>query len=173
MKMLDLLRSLFRPKLGRPAAVLSLVIALLLGIAASWTSYTSSSKVSSAEDHYGLLGAAPTCDLVEVLDGRTLKLDCGWDAAQPDIYTIELHCIDVPLLSQAGVLARDHLSRITSIGLAIKPVRYYDRNRLSALVYSNGRELGAQMVRDGFGQSPPGGCGPDRPIEGIINNKAT
>lgn len=97
-------------------------------------------------------GPAPSCDVVDVHDGDTLKLDCAWDEATPQIINVRIHCIDAPELKQEpwGKLARDHLQLIAARAVAIMPVEWDRHGRLVAVVHSKNGELGLHMVADGF-----------------------
>jgi endonuclease YncB( thermonuclease family) len=98
--------------------------------------------------------------VLDIHDGDTMKLDCGWDEAKPQIITVRLYCIDAPELAQEpwGKLARDHLRSITGHAVAIKPVEWDRHGRLVAVVHSKGGELNLRMVADGFAPVYPKYC---------------
>jgi endonuclease YncB( thermonuclease family) len=98
--------------------------------------------------------------VLNIHDGDTMKLDCGWDEAKPQIVTVRLYCIDAPELAQEpwGKFARDHLRSIAGKAVAIEPVEYDKYRRIVARVYSNGIELNLRMVSDGYAPLYPKYC---------------
>jgi endonuclease YncB( thermonuclease family) len=139
-----------------------LVTVLALGGTSAWLSIRDAQKVAAADDDALSTppGIAPSCDVINVHDGDTMKLDCGWDEAKPQIINVRLHCIDAPELSQEpwGKLAREHLQKITGRAVAVKPVERDRYGRLVAVVHSMNGELGLRMVSDGFAPVYPKYC---------------
>ena len=139
-----------------------LVAALALGGTSAWFSIRDTEKAVAAEADALMTppGIAPSCDVISIHDGDTLKLDCAWDEAKPQVITVRLHCIDAPELKQEpwGKLARDHLRSITGQAVAIVPVEKDRHGRLVAQLHSNGRDLALQMVADGFAPVYPKYC---------------
>lgn len=139
-----------------------LVTLLAFGGTSAWLTIRDTQKVAAAEEDALLAppGSAPSCDVISVHDGDTMKLDCGWDEAKPQIITVRLHCIDAPELSQEpwGKLARDHLRSLAAKAVAIKPVERDRYGRLVAVVHSMNGELGLQMVADGYAPVYPKYC---------------
>lgn len=149
------------PFQNRRMAAFWLVSALSLGCTSAWLSYLEAEKVAEAEGPLALPpGPAPSCDVLDIHDGDTMKLDCGWDEAKPLIITVRLYCIDAPELAQEpwGRLARDHLRSITGRAVAITPVEWDRHRRLVAIVHSEGGELNLRMVADGFAPVYPKYC---------------
>lgn len=142
-----------------------LVTVLALGGTSAWFSLRDAEKVAAAEGPGALpFGPAPSCDVVDVHDGDTLKLDCAWDEETPQILTVRLYCIDAPELNQEpwGNRARDHLRSLAAKAVAIKPVEWDRYGRLVAVVHSMNGELGLLMVADGFAPVYPKYCKDDR-----------
>lgn len=141
-------------------AVFWLVSALALGGVPAWLTYRSAEKAAEEDSGFPLLGPAPSCDVLEIQDGDTMKLDCGWVEDKPQIVTVRLYCIDAPEIKQEpwGRMARDRLRSITGTAVAIKPIEWDRHRRLVAIVHSNGRELNLQMVADGFAPVYPKYC---------------
>lgn len=148
------------PFQNRRMAVFWLVSALALGGVPAWLTYRSAEKAAEEDAGFPLLGPAPSCDVLEILDGDTMKLDCGWQEDKPQIVTVRLYCIDAPEIEQEpwGRMARDRLRSITGTAVAIKPIEWDRHRRLVAIVHSNGRELNLQMVADGFAPVYPKYC---------------
>lgn len=138
-----------------------LVTMLALGGTSAWFSLRDAEMVAAAEGPGALpFGPAPSCDVVDVHDGDTLKLDCAWDEATPRFLTVRLYCIDAPELDQEpwGNLARDHLRSLAAKVVAIKPVEWDRYGRLVAIIHSMNGELGLRMVTDGFAPVYPKYC---------------
>lgn len=139
------------PFYNRRLTVFWLVSAFALGGVPAWLTYRSAEKAAEEDSAFPLLGPAPSCDVLEIHDGDTMKLDCGWQEDKPQIVTVRLYCIDAPEIEQEpwGRMARDHLRKITATAVAIKPVEWDRHRRLVAIVYSKGSELNLRMVSDG------------------------
>jgi len=149
------------PFKNRRTVAFWLVASLALGSTSAWFSIREVEKVAAVEGTLALPpGPAPSCDVVDVHDGDTLKLDCAWDESIPQIISVRLHCIDAPELNQEpwGKLARDHLRQIVAKAVAIKPVEWDRHGRLVAIVHSMHGELGLRMVADGFAPVYPKYC---------------
>jgi len=150
------------PFRNRRTAAFWLVAALALGGTSAWFSIRDTEKAAAAEAEALMTppGMAPSCDVISVYDGDTLKLDCAWDESKPQIVTVRLHCIDAPELNQEpwGRLARDHLRQIAAKAVAIKPVEWDKYGRIVAVVHSMHGELGLRMVADGFAPVYPKHC---------------
>lgn len=149
------------PFRNRRLAAFWLVSALSLGSASAWLSYLEAEKLAEAEGPLALPpGPAPSCDVIDIHDGDTMKLDCAWDEAKPQIVTVRLYCVDAPELGQEpwGSRARDHLRSITRRAVAIEPVEYDRHRRLVAIAHSEGGELNLRMVGDGFAAVYPKYC---------------
>jgi endonuclease YncB( thermonuclease family) len=145
-----------------------LVSSLSLGCTSAWFTYQEAEKVADAEGPSALPpGPAPSCDVLDIHDGDTMKLDCGWDEAKPQIVIVRLYCIDAPELGQEpwGKLARDHLRNIAGKVVAIEPVEYDKYRRLVVRVHSSGLYLNLQMVADGFAPVYPKYCKDKRYFE--------
>lgn len=108
-------------------------------------------------------GPAPSCDVIDVLDGGTITLDCGYDEAKPRIYAVGLHCIKAPPLDQQpwGSRARDHLESIAAHAVAIEPVAF-SGTQLVARVHDLDGELNLQMIANGFAAVDSANCNDQR-----------
>ena len=150
------------PFRNRRTAAFWLVASLALGGTSAWFSIRDTQKAAAAEADAMMTppGISPSCDVVSIHDGDTLKLDCAWDETKPQIVTVRLHCIDAPELKQEpwGKLARDHLRSITGQAVALEPVDRDRHGRIVARVYSNGRDIALQMVVEGFAPVYPKYC---------------
>lgn len=139
-----------------------LVTVLALGGTSAWLSIRDAQTVAAMEEDTLSTppGIAPSCDVISIHDGDTMKLDCGWDGAKPQIINVRLHCIDAPELGQEpwGKLARDHLRTIAAKAVAIKPVERDRYGCLVAVVHSMNGDLGLRMVADGFAPVYPKYC---------------
>lgn len=146
----------------RRTAAFWLVTVLALGGTSAWFSIRDAQKVAVADDDALLTppGIAPSCDVISIHDGDTLKLDCAWIEGKSQIVTVRLYCVDAPELGQEpwGNRARDHLRSITGRAVAIEPVEYDRHRRLVAIVHSEGGELNLRMVGDGFAAVYPKYC---------------
>lgn len=146
-----------------------LVSSLSLGCTSAWLTIRDAQKVAAAEEDALLTPPviAPSCDVISIHDGDTMKLDCGWDETKPQIITVRLYCIDAPELDQEpwGKLARDHLRSISGQAVAIEQKDRDKYGRLVALVHSDGRDLGLQMVADGFAPLYPKYCRDQRYLD--------
>lgn len=152
----------------RRTAAFWFLTAFALGGASSWLSNVETEKIAAVEGTGALpLGPAPSCDVIDVHDGETLKLDCAWDEAKPQIITVRLHCIHSPQLGQEpwGKLSRDHLRSIAALVVAMKPVGWDRHGQLVAILQSQHGELGLRMVADGFARVDPGHCRDERLLE--------
>jgi endonuclease YncB( thermonuclease family) len=152
-----------------------LVTVIALGAIQGWLTYLSHQQVSAEEDSpYPLFGLAPSCDVLDIDDGDTMRLDCGWNEAKPQIITVRLYCIDAPELGQEpwGKLAHDYLRSITGPAVAIKPVEWDRNRRLVAIVHSKGGELNLRMVADGFAPVYPNYCRDQRYYDAESNTHA-
>jgi endonuclease YncB( thermonuclease family) len=138
------------------------VAALSLGGTSAWLAIQNEPGVSDADELIMTApqGIAPTCELINIHDGDTMKLDCGWVENKSSIVTVRLYCIDARELDQEpwGKLARDHLHSITGQVVAIDQVEWDRHGRLVARVYSKGQDLGLRMVADGFAPVYPKYC---------------
>lgn len=157
-----MLQWLVGPFRHRRTTAFWLVTVLALGGTSAWLSVRDAQKIAAADEDALMTppGFAPSCDVISVHDGDTMKLDCGWDEAKPQIINVRLQCIDAPELNQEpwGKLARDHLRKIAGRAVAINPIEHDRRGRLVARVHSNGIDLGLQMVADGFAPVYPKYC---------------
>lgn len=145
-------------------AALSIACATLLGTASAWVDYRQRQTLAEAEGPGALPpGPAPSCEVVDVVDGGTFTLDCGYDEAKPRIYTVGLHCIKAPPLDQQpwGIRARDHLKSIAAHAVAIEPVAF-SGTQLVARIHDLDGELNLQMIADGFATVDLANCNDQR-----------
>lgn len=153
---------LIRPFRHRRMTAFWIVSALSLGCTSAWISIRDAQKVMDAEEQAVMTppGNAPSCDVISIHDGDTMKLDCSWDETRPNVVTVRLYCIDAPELDQEpwGKLARNHLRSIAGNAVAIEQVDWDRHGRLVARVHSKGLDLSLRMVADGFAPVYPKYC---------------
>ena len=161
------------PFRNRRLATFWLVSLIALGGPSAWLAYRSASSAAEEDSAFPLLGPAPSCDVLDIHDGDTMKLDCGWQEDKPHIVTVRLYCIDAPELTQEpwGKMARDHLRSITVGAVAIKSVEWDRHRRLVATVFSKGVELNLRMVADGFAPVYPKYCKEQRYYDAERNGR--
>lgn len=161
------------PFRNRRMAVFWLISGLAIGSTSAWLLYLSSEKAAEEDGAFPLYGPAPACDVLDVHDGDTLKLDCGWQEDKPRILSVRLYCIDAPELDQEpwGKLARDHLRELAGKVVAIEGLEKDRHHRLVARVAANGEELNLKMVSGGFAAVYPSYCRDQRYYDAQKNTR--